>query len=288
MSHDSALIGRYTLAPRRVITGIGGTNMMNVNNTYFPARIGLSPPPNYGTRYMVVGTMRYRPCLATSRHLVLRGTSRMLINMDVLVGTTGIAGKCVNVRGGGPSTVGLVARGTTRCPNVRMIPLRIGCPRNNRGRLVSTIVNHRIPTPPTVPVGINTMIRGMNATFTICRTIRGGGPLFRHVIAIANGSIGGPSGFLAHVNAPVDRLVSTTNNLPRSAKGIVNNNPVVNGTLIGARIPVYGNDSNILVVGSGRTTHTRTRPYVHYTGYIDIYPVKLRPFLLTALSTRGS
>ncbi len=247
--------------------------------------MGLSPPPKAGTRYIVVGTMRYRPCLATSRHLVLRGPRRVLINIALVVGTINISGKCVNVRGGGPSTVTLFHRGTRGCPGIRVIPLRIGCPRKNRGRLVTTIAKHRIPTPPTLPVRMNTIMRGMNAAFTVCRTMVGGGPLFRHVVAIANGGLGAPAGFLTHVKAPVARLVSRYNNLPRSAKGIVNNNPVVNGTLVGLSVPMYGNSSNLLLVKRGRTHHSRPRPYVHYTGYIDTYPVKLRPCLLTAISS---
>lgn len=209
------------------------------------------------------------------------------MNMSVLVGTMGIGGTFVNVRGGGPSTVRLVAGITSDCTNVRIMPLGMRCPRNNRGRLVSTIVDHRITTN-TLPVSAKTIIRGINATFTICRTMRGGGPLFRHIVAIANGSLTGPSGFLTHVNAPVGRLVRTYNNLPRSANGVVNNNPVVNGTLMGASMPATGKDSNVLVVGRGRTGHNRMRPYVHYTGYIKTYPVKLRPCLLTAISTRKS
>lgn len=279
-------MGRYRLASRRVIGGVTSTNVINLKKTYFPARIGLYPPPSFGTRYIVVGTMRYRPCLATSRRLVLRRTRRMVMKITVLVGTIGIGGTFVNVRGGGPSTVRLVAGITSDCTNVRIIPLGIGCPRKNRGRLVSTVAGHRI-TDNTLPVSAKTIIRGMNATFTMCRTMRGGGPLFRHIVAIANGSITRPSGFLTHVNAPVRRLVSTYNNLPRSAKGVVNNNPVVNGTLIGASIPATGKDSKVLVVGQGRTGHKRMRGYVHYTGYIDTYPVKLRPCLLSTL-TRGA
>lgn len=197
-------------------------------------------------------------------------------------------GNCVNVRSGGPTTVGLFRRGATGSSHVRVIPLTGGCPRNNRGRLISTMVHHRIPTPPTVPIGIKTVIRGMNATFTICRTIVGGGPLFRHCAAIANGRIGGPNGFLMHVNAPFSRVVRGYNNLPRNSGGMLTNNPVVNGTMVDLSIPMAGNAGSVAMLASTSTRHGGTRPYVHYTGYISTYPVNLRPCLLTALDMIGS
>ncbi len=259
---------------------------MNLNKTYFPARIGLSPPPNAGTRILVVGKIRYRPCLAYSRHLVLRRDRRVFVKVSLVVETVSIGHTMVNVRYGGPSMVRLFRGVTAHRFNVRMYPLGVRCPRNNRGRLVSTALGHRIPDN-TLPVTINTIMRGITAYCTICRTMRLGGPLVSHMVAIAKPSMRGPDGLHIHFNAPLGSVVRTINKLPRGAKGLVLKNPVVNHTVDGVDSGASGHASKLLVFPRDVSIHGPIRGYVHYNGYISTYPVTLRPCLLSGLVRHG-
>ncbi len=150
------------LSTRSVLKVVQSTNVINRNNTNFPARMGLSVGPNIRPSAIVVGTTRYRPCLASSCHLLVRRATRFIRNIHVLLRLFPRTQTIINVRSGGPTTVSLLQGTLTRRTHVTVRPLGAGCLRNNRHVLVRTIANQSVGSER-LPVSTNYIIIGMSA-----------------------------------------------------------------------------------------------------------------------------
>lgn len=259
------------LAPSRVVSVVHRTKVINVNNTNFPAYIGLGPTGPMSA--VLLGKYRYRPLLATSREMLLRCTSSVVFNLGTILGAANTRGNVVIVRSGGPSTVRLVRGGITSVKGVRMFITGAGCPRNTRGALVGHIVKEVIPDN-NLPTSINIIMSGVDAMGTVSSTVRAKVPLIRHITAMANRGVGGPKGFIVGVNADMERLVSCYNKFASSSILIGVNKPVVKFPLGALSMPVVGNSGNVVTI---RPSRAGRRPYVGYKHYMSIYPVRLSP-----------
>lgn len=167
-------------------------NITKLNNTKFPANIGLRNNKS-GVRALVVGTTRYRPCVATSSHLVRSYTTRIMRNVHVLTRVLRPHRVLVNVRSGGPRTVSVLHTILTSSGSVSLQIVPAGCPSNNTGRLACVLAKGRIPRNKHSS-SVNMLVRGINATCTIGHTIVSNRPVARHIMALANRTVTHPNG----------------------------------------------------------------------------------------------
>lgn len=276
-----------TISGRRVTRVIGRYNVINVNNTNFPAKIGLTPGGTRSVSCLVVGNTRYRPCLASSCHLVARHANGVVANISLTLHLFGGTGTIITVRSGGPSTVGRFRTRYGKLSGVDIVPLGAGCPRNNRHHLVTDMANEGVGSRA-LPTSTNMVILGITATCTVCRTIYTDGPLVREIMAVANSKTGHPNGVSILLNAPTSFLVRRYNKLGRGARGVVYNKPVVNFTIPGLRFPMAGAFSSILTLADSSIIGVGAATYVRYNEYINTYPRGLIPRLVTtSIGTRS-
>lgn len=275
------------VAERRVVGGVKSTKVMKVNNTKFPAGMGLSPGRPSGVRCVVTGYTRYRPCVATSCEEVLRCARSLIDKVGIVLSLFPGTENIFTMRSGGGSYVrGL--RGTiTNRPEVSIGTLVAGCPRKTRHRLVCTIAGQTVGSA-VLPTSTKYVISGIRALVKVRGTMVGKGPLVRHIIAIDNSTIRGPKGFVTPFKVGRERLIRTTKNLGTRPRGLVSKKPVVKFTVIAVSTPIAGASSSVLLFGRSIITGDLRATYVGYKEYIRVYPDEVVPSELTSFSGEGS
>ncbi len=263
-------------APRSLTGTTNVYNLIKLNNTNFPAGIGLALGPSAGVSALVVGTTRYRPCVADSCHRYVRGCSSILGTICLVGSVLNIRGTVVYIRTGGRTTVGGLCRITASIHSDRsgigLVQLPSGCPRNTRGIVVCSTANGGIPTNG-LPDSINYVMVGVADVTALCHFVGANVPLMDGQVAISNATIGRPGGVVMPVNAPVGRILGFVN-IARCSRVVVNN-PVVNISIASRSTPIRGHGGTVAIVTG--TLPSIDTTYVHYNQYTGAYPVGLCP-----------
>lgn len=255
-------------------------NVINTNNTNFPACTGLSRH----TRAVVLGYTRYRPLLQLRERLLRGCTGRVVSAFRVVNRAINTGRIVVNVGGTCATAVRTMGTIVKRCPRMELKLLSRMCPTNSRIILVCRAANG-IMEPNKLPVRDNMTMFGMRAICGMCETLGRGAPIRSGLMSMMT-RMRRPVAMHIPVKAPLRRMMTLTNNMAAGSTICFINKPVVNGVKAKTR-PIAGAAGTVLILpgsrrvvrgglGGGSVSVGETTTYYYrYAVYASLYPERL-------------
>lgn len=260
------------------IVGLGGAA--------FPTHVKLKPPTGKTCELLVINGVECEPYLTADHSLMLEKGLEILTGIRLMMKALGTAKAIIGIENNKPDAIAHLTSLCSKENGITVEALKVKYPQGGEKQLIKTLINREVPAGG-LPIDVGVVVQNVATAYAIYEAVQKNKPLFERVVTVTGKSLASPSNFLARIGTPVQALVEAAGGLPEDTGKIVSGGPMMGKAINSAEIPVVKSMSGILLIRAEESLRGEAEPCIRCAKCITACALKLEPYLLMALASRG-
>jgi electron transport complex protein RnfC len=260
------------------IVGLGGAA--------FPTHVKLNVPKGRTCSTLVINGAECEPYLTSDHRLMIEKGREIITGSRIMMIALGTDTAVIGIENNKPDAIKHLSDLCTEVSGISVRPLKVKYPQGGEKQLVKTLIGREVPHGG-LPIDVGVVVQNVATAYAVYEAVQKNKPLFERVVTVTGKSLSNPSNFLARVGTPVQALIDAAGGLPGDAGKIINGGPMMGKSLNSSEIPVVKSMSGIVVLREEETVHRVEEPCIRCSKCITACALKLEPYLLMALSSKG-
>lgn len=276
INHDAEEIRQRCLEAG--VVGLGGAA--------FPTHVKLSVPKGKSCDLLVINGAECEPYLTSDHRLMLERGLEIVTGIRLMMKALGTSKAMIGIENNKPDAIEALSALCSDEEGITVHALKVKYPQGGEKQLIKTLINREVPHMG-LPIDVGVVVQNVATAHAVYEAVQKNKPLFERVITVTGKSLPAPSNFMARVGVPVRSLIEAAGGLPGDSGKIINGGPMMGKALNSLDIPVVKAMSGLVVLGEKEAVRQKPEPCIRCSKCITACALKLEPYLLMALSSRG-
>jgi Na+-translocating ferredoxin:NAD+ oxidoreductase subunit C len=260
------------------IVGLGGAA--------FPVHVKLRVPKGKTCKALIINGAECEPYLTSDHRLMLEKGKEIVIGIKILMKALGTDNAMIGIENNKPDAISHLSDLCREEKGISVHPLKVKYPQGGEKQLIKTLIGREVP-PGGLPIDLGVVVQNVATAFAVYEAVQKNKPLFERVVTVTGKSLSSPSNFLVRIGTPVHVLADAAGGLPADTGKIINGGPMMGKSLNSLEIPVVKSMSGLVVIREEETVRRVEGPCIRCSKCITACALKLEPYLLMALSSKG-
>lgn len=260
------------------IVGLGGAA--------FPTHVKLKPPQGKTCDLLLINGAECEPYLTADHLLMLEKGMEILTGIRLMMKALGTSKAVIGIENNKPDAIAHLTSLCSQVEGITVEALKVKYPQGGEKQLIDTVTRRQVPHGG-LPIDVGVVVQNVGTTFAVYEAVMKSKPLFERVVTVTGKSLAHPSNFLARIGTPVQTLIDAAGGLPEDTGKIISGGPMMGKAVNSTEIPVVKSMSGILLMKEEESVRGTAEPCIRCTKCVTGCALKLEPYLLMALSSKG-
>ncbi len=279
-------VTHITLTPEEILDKCLEAGIVGLGGAAFPTHVKLKPPTGKTCELLVINGVECEPYLTADHSLMLEKGMEILTGIRLMMKVLGTARAIIGIENNKPDAIAHLTSLCGKENGITVEALKVKYPQGGEKQLIKTLIKREVPAGG-LPIDVGVVVQNVATAFAIYEAVQKNKPLFERVVTVTGKSLASPANFLARIGTPVQALVEAAGGLPEDTGKIISGGPMMGKAINSAEVPVVKSMSGILLMRAGESFRGEAEPCIRCSKCITACALKLEPYLLMALASRG-
>ncbi len=276
----------FDLTPEQILEKCLEAGIVGLGGAAFPTHVKLKPPTGKTCNLLVINGAECEPYLTADHSLMLEKGMEIITGIRLMMKVLGTGKAVIGIESNKPDAIAHLGALCGKEDGITVEALKVKYPQGGEKQLVKTLIKREVPEGG-LPIDVGVVVQNVATAFAIYEAVQKNKPLFERVVTVTGKSLSNPSNFLARIGTPVQALIEAAGGLPEDTGKIISGGPMMGKSVNTPEVPVVKATSGILLLRSEESVRGEAEPCIRCAKCITACALKLEPYLLMALASRG-
>jgi Na+-translocating ferredoxin:NAD+ oxidoreductase subunit C len=286
IDRDPDIKTEFISSPEQIIEKCREAGIVGLGGAAFPTHVKLKVPEGKRCEILMINGAECEPYLTSDHRLMLEKGREIITGIKIIMQALGTKQAMIGIENNKPDAIEHLTGICNGESSITVHALKVKYPQGGEKQLIKTLINREVPHGG-LPIDVGVVVQNVSTAFAVYEAVQKNKPLFERVITVTGKSLTNPSNFLARIGVPVSHLIEAAGGLPADTGKILNGGPMMGKALNSPEIPVVKSMSGIVIMNEGESVRPKADPCIRCSRCITVCALKLEPYLLMALSSKG-